>query len=193
MVTQITEAFSVSDVRIMDGSKTFEEEVTTPAGTDIYGVRNASLEADVGDYDNVGDDAILASWRWFNKATLTVVAGYISFVALAKLTGAQAGSAGSGSAVAFSFDLWSEDQMNIAPCPVMLTCPAKDSDGVVRKLLIGLYKVQFGPLQITGPAYKEGLTVSYVGTVLMSLKDEKGVALSPATNTVGRLISVQAV
>jgi hypothetical protein len=191
MITNITEAFSVTHVEIMNGSQTFEEAAASSSGTDIYGVRNASLEADVGDYDNVGDDSILASWRWFNKATLNVVAGYISFVTLAKITGETAGSSGSGSAVKFSFNLWSETQMNVSPCAVLLKCPAKDTTGTVRNLLIGLYKVQFGPLQITGPAYKEGLTVSYVGTVLQSLNDEKGTALSPATPTVGRLISVQ--
>ena len=188
MVTKITEAFSVSDVQIMDGVQTFEEAAASSDGTDIYGVRNASLEADVGDYDNVGDDAILASWRWFNKAVLNVVAGYISFDTLAAITGDTVASSGSGANVAFGFDLWNETHMNVAPAPVLLKCPAKDSEGTVRNLLIGLYKVQFGPLQITGPAYKEGLTVSYVGTALMSLADEVGTAITD--KTVGRLISV---
>jgi hypothetical protein len=190
MVTTITEAFSVTHVGILDGETSFETAASSMG--DIYGVRNASLEADVGDYDNTGDDAILASWRWFNKATLNVVAGYISFDTLATITGDTTGSSGTGSAVKYFFDLWSESHMNVAPAPVLLQCPAKDSDGVVRKLLIGLYKVQFGPMQITGPAYKEGLTVSYVGTVLMSDVDEEGTDLTGEYKAVGRIISMQA-
>jgi hypothetical protein len=188
MVTQITEAFSVTHVGILDGATAFESAATSMG--DIYGVRNASLEADVGDYDNTGDDAILASWRWFNKATLNVVAGYISFETLATITGDTTGSSGSGASVHYWFDLWNEDHMNVSPAPVILRCPAKDSEGAVRVLIIGLYKVQFGPMQITGPAYKEGLTVSYVGTVLMSTVDEEGTALAGDKKAVGRLISV---
>lgn len=184
--SSVYEGFSVSHVGILDGHTLFEDAADTMG--DIYGVQSANLEPDMGDADNVGDDAILSSWRWFNKATLTVTAGYLSFDVLATITGDVIGSSGSGVSTSYSFDLWAESQMNVSPVPVLLVIPSKDSEGNVRNLLIGCYKAQFGPVQIQGPAYKEGLKISYVATVLTTEKDELGRALDK--KKVGRFIGV---
>ena len=184
MITKVFEAFSVTHVGILNGSTSFTD--ATAALGDVYGVRTASLEADIGEFDNVGDDAVLSNWQWFNKGTLNVVAGYISFDTLNVISGETVGSSASGSSTAYYFPLWSTTQLNIAPKPVLVKMAAKDADGTVRQFYLGLFKVQFGPIRIEGPAYKEGLAISFTGAALMSSLDEKGVALTvPA---VGRMI-----
>jgi hypothetical protein len=184
----VFEAFSVSHVGILNGTTSFTDAVNTMG--DIYGVRTASIEADMGEFDNAGDDALLSNWQWFNKGTLNVVAGYISFDLLNTMTSEAIGSSAAGSSVAYYFPLWSTSQMNIAPKPVIVKCPAKDADGTVRQLILGLYKVQFGPMRIEGPAYKEGLAVSFSGAILKSAIDEVGNAL--AVQAAGRILYVAA-
>jgi len=188
MATQIMEGFSISQAAILDGATSAEDAANT-VGTDLYGVRSGSVDPDVGQYDNEGDDAILSSWYWLNFATLTVTSGYVSLPVLAAITGKAISSSGTGTTQKFGFDLWHEDHMNTEPKPVLLRVPSKDSEGVVRRLDIVLYKVQFGPMTFAGPAYKTGMEVTYAGRALSSLKDEKGTPHADGKKRVGRLIS----
>jgi hypothetical protein len=188
MPTNIMEGFSASHVSILDGATSAEDAAQT-VGTDVFGVRSAAVDPDVGQFDNEGDDSILSSWYWLNFATLTVTSGYISFPVLAAVTGKSISSSGTGSSTKFGFDLWHEDHMNTEPKPVLVRVPSKDSEGVVRRLDIVLYKVQFGPMTFAGPAYKTGMEVTYAGRALSSLKDEKGTAHADGKKRVGRLIS----
>lgn len=188
MATNIMEGFSASHAAILDGATSAEDAAVT-VGTDMYGVRSAAVDPDVGQFDNEGDDAILSSWYWLNFATLTVTSGYISLPVLAAITGKAISSSGTGTTQKFGFDLWHEDHMNTEPKPVLIRVPSKDSEGVVRRLDIVLYKVQFGPMTFAGPAYKTGMEVTYAGRALASLKDEKGTAHADGKKRVGRLIS----
>lgn len=86
-----------------------------------------------------------------------------------------------------SVPLWQEDAGNQPPRPVLVRMPSRDALGNSLALDVILYKVQLGPIQFQGPAYKQGLTVSYTGRILMSSFDEKGQAL--AKRACGRLIS----
>lgn len=91
-----------------------------------------------------------------------------------------------------SVPLWAEDCGNQPSRPMIVTMPSKDALGNTLLLDILLYKVALGPIQFAGPAYKQGLTVSYSGRVLQSAFDETGAALT-GKKRCGRLISRVAV
>jgi hypothetical protein len=191
MATPIVEAFSLTHAAILDGTTGLDDEFG-----DIYGVRSGSLELDSDSYDNTGDDTILSTWNWANRANLTIQAGYIPFRTLSLLTGSKVTSSGTGAAESFSMPLWEQSRMTMAPRPVRLRMPSRDIDGNVRKLDIILFRVQFQPFSFDGPAYKEGLLLNYNGTALFSDRDEKGQPIVDSvtgepTRTVGRLLSIQ--
>lgn len=193
MASPIVEAFSLSHAQILDGAQNFKTAaavLNTPEGLDMYGVNEASLDPDTDDYDNEGDNTVMSTWSWLNKAGLEVQAGYLSFPLIASITGRSISSGGSGDSTSFEMDLWHEDDFNVAPKPVLLRMPSKDKDGVVRNLIFGLFKVQFMPITFDGPAYKDGLKINYNGTALFSAKDEMGQTFSDGKKRVGRLISV---
>lgn len=192
MAVPVVEGFSLSHAQILDGTKTFAEALalTVADGLDMYGVNEASLDPDTDDFDNEGDDTVLSSWAWLNYADVEVQSGYISFPLMASLTGQTISSGGAGASETFGIDLWHEDSMNVAPKPMMIVMPSKTADGSVRRLVIGLYKVQFQPITFDGPKYKDGLKVNYTGRALLSDKDEKGAAFADGKRRVGRLLSI---
>lgn len=189
MVSPIVEGFSLSHAAILDGTTGAEA-----VDGDIYGVRSASLELDTDSYDNTGDDAILSSWYWFNKATITVQSGYVPFKTMALLSGSLITSSGSGNNETFSLPLWEERQINSQPRPMLIRVPSKDKDGILRTLDFVLFKVQFQPFSFDGPTYKDGLLLNYTGSALMSDTDEKGQPVLDSRNglptkAIGRLVS----
>ena len=180
MAYPIMEGFSLSHAAILNG--------TTGAETaDIYGIREGSLDVDTGDFDNTGDDNILSTWSWFNFATVQIQAGYVPFDTIALLTGATLTSSGTAPNDYYNLPLWNASSLNQVTRPMVVRCPAKNSDGSTRDLTFVLYKVQFEPIKFTGPSYKNGLVLNYGGRCLMSTVDEKGTALTDAS--IGRLMS----
>lgn len=189
MASTIVEGFSLSHAAILDGTTGAEH-----VDGDIYGIRSGSIELDTDSYDNTGDDAILSTWYWFNKATLTVQSGYVPFKTIALLSGSKLTSSGSAPNDVYSLPLWEERGLNTTARPVLIRVPSKDHDGVLRTLDFVLYKVQFQPITFDGPTYKDGLLLNYTGTALMSTKDEKGNPVLDSqtglpTKAIGRLIS----
>lgn len=187
------EAFSVSHAQILTAGKSFIEAIAAAAldAEDIYGVSEASVEPDTDSFDNEGDDTILSTWNWLNKAEVTVQAGYVSFPLIAQLTGQTISSTGAEGSKVFGLDLWHEDSMNVAPRPMLIKMPSRDKDGNRADFVIGLYKVQFSPIKFEGPAYKDGLKINYDGNALFSDVDEKGVKFPDGKRRVGRLLSIQ--
>lgn len=189
----VTEAFSVSHAQILTAGQTFLDALATAAldKEDIYGVNEASVEPDMDSYDNEGDDTLLSTWNWLNKADVTVQAGYLSFPLISELTGQPISSSGAEGSKVFGLDLWHEDSMNVAPRPMLIKMPSRDKSGARADFVIGLYKVSFKPIQFDGPAYKDGLKVNYDGTALFSDVDEKGTKFPDGKRRVGRLLSIQ--
>lgn len=189
MATPIVEGFSLSHAAILDGTTGAEA-----VNGDIYGIRSGSIELDTDSYDNTGDDAVLSTWYWFNKATLTVQSGYVPFNTIALLSGSKVTSSGAAPNDFYTLPLWEERQQNTTPRPVLIRVPSKDKDGVLRTLDFVLYKVQFQPISFDGPTYKDGLLLNYTGTALMSDKTETGAAVTDSqtglpSKAIGRLIS----
>jgi len=189
MATPIVSGFSLTHCAILDG--------TTGADAvdgDIYGVRSASIELDSDSYDNTGDDAVLETWYWFNKATLTVQSGYVPFKTIALITGSKMTSSGTAPNDLYSLPLWEDRQQNTTPRPVLIRVPSRDLNGVIRTLDFVLYKVQFQPISFDGPTYKDGLLLNYTGTALLSSTDEKGQPVLDSVTglparAIGRLIN----
>lgn len=181
------EGFSLSRAKILNGT-TMAEDVTTVADDEfrLYGVSNASITPDTGNFDNTGDDAVLSSWFWFNFATVTVESGYVPFTTVSTLTGSTITSSGSAPNDYYSLPLWEEESLNAPARPMLIRLPGKDPDSNTRTLDFVLYKVQFSPISFNGPTYKSGLRVSYTGRALMSGKDEAGNSL--AKRAIGRLL-----
>lgn len=189
MATPIVEGFSLSHAAILNGTTGAEE-----VDGDIYGIRSGSIELDTDSYDNTGDDAVLSTWYWFNKATLTVQSGYVPFRTIALLSGSRVTSSGAAPNDFYTLPLWEDRQQNTQARPVLIRVPSKDKDGIVRTLDFVLYKVQFQPISFDGPTYKDGLLLNYTGTALMSDKDEKGAPVVDSvtglpTKAIGRLVS----
>lgn len=189
MATPIFEGFSLSHVGILNGTTGAEE-----ATGDVYGAKSASLELDSDSFDNTGDDTTLSTWNWFNKATLTVQSGFITFPLIQLLTGSKVTSSGSGNNDTYTAPLWEERQQNVAPKPVLVRIPSRDKDGLVRQMDFILYKVQFQPISFDGPTYKDGMLVNYTGTALLSDKDEKGAQVVDSvtglpSRAVGRIVN----
>lgn len=190
MSTGIFEGFSLSHAAILDGTTGAEH-----VDGDIYGVNDGSLEPDTDDFDNEGDDAILSTWQWLNFATVNVQAGYVPFRLISLLTGETAVSSGTAPNDYYSIQLWTDRSMNVAPRPMLIRIPSKDSAGTVRTMEFVLYRVQFAPITFEGPTYKDGLKINYTGKALMSLTNEAGELLSTAygipvgTKAVGRMIN----
>lgn len=176
------EGFSVSHAAILDGS-------TGAESADIYGIREGSIEVDTDSFDNTGDDTVLSTWNWFNFATVSITSGFIPFATVALLTGTTITSSGTGDTTKYELPLWNEKSLNVAPRPVLIRVPSKDSDGLARNLDFILYKVQFEPISFDGPAYKDGLVLNYAGKALMSEKDETGVAIGGGDRAIGRLVN----
>lgn len=174
------EAFSLSHAAILDGE-------TGAEAADVYGVREASIEVDTDNYDNTGDDSVLSSWQWFNFATISVKSGYIPFDLAALLAGATVTTSGDAGSESYSMPLWNQNSLNTPSRPMLVRIPSKDKDGKVRTLDVVLYKVQFAPISLDGPTYKDGLVVTYSGKATMADTDEKGEALTE--RSIGRLIS----
>ena len=182
MTSTTVEGFSLTHAAILDGATGAEE-----VDGDIYGVRTGTIAVDTGNYDNTGDDAVLSSWFWFNFATLTVQAGYVPFSTIALLSGSAITSSGADPDDYFSLPLWEEASLNQPPRPVLIRVPSKDKDGLIRTLDFVLYRVNFGPFNFDGPAYKSGLLLNYTGRAVMSSKDEAGNDLPQ--RAIGRLVN----
>lgn len=183
--TTTIEGFSLSHAAILDGT------VTAAEISDIYGIREGSLDVDTGSFDNTGDDQVLSTWNWINFANVSITSGFVPFSLISLLYGATLTSSGTGDAITYSIPLWNEKANNQPSRPMLIRVPSKDQNQVPRTFDIILYKVQFAPFTFSGPTYKDGMVINYTGRALLSNVDEKGSVL--AEKAVGRLVSSQAI
>lgn len=173
------EGFSVTHAAILNGTTGAEQ-------ADIYGIREGSLDVDTDQFDNTGDDTVLSTWGWVNFANISIKSGYIPLEVISLLSGTPFVSSGAAGSETWQAPLWNEKSMNQPALPVKLRIPSKDALGNPRNFEIILYKVQFAPIALEGPSYKDGLVLSYSGKAMMSDYDEKGVALTE--RAIGRLL-----
>ena len=56
-------------------------------GVDLYAIKEGSVEVDLGEFDNEGDDRVLDVWYWINYANVSVSLGYVPFELIAEIQG----------------------------------------------------------------------------------------------------------
>lgn len=193
-ISTVVEGFSVTHAQLLDGATAFVDALSLDQDAyDVYGVDQASLSPSVDTYTNTGDDDTLSDWSWLNYADLTIRAGYVPFELIGTLTGQTVSSSGAGASIEYGVDLWHEDDVDVSPTPALIRCLSRDKDGNVRRLDIGLYRVQWQPVTFDGPAYKDGLKLNLQGRCLRSAVDEEGSAFGDSKRRIGKLISAPTV
>ena len=186
--TKIVEAFSISHASILTGSADIGAASPEETYGDIYGVDTGTITVTVGTYKNTGDDVVKSVWKYIEDAEVSIRGGFIPFDLINLLTGATISSSGSGDSLRWDLPFWEKAWNNIAPKPVLVKCPSKDSDGNVRDFYIVLYKVYFGDFSIEGLGYKDGVKISYNGTAVMSSVNEAGDTIT--RESIGRFVSM---
>lgn len=154
----------------------------------LYAAQSVTIAPQLTFSDMQADDWEYGTWTQMDKATITVVNGFIPFSVLSQLNGTSVASSGSGSSEYYALPLWTQYQHNNPAVPLALRMSSRNADGYVRTLTFVLYKVQLAVLDFTGTEYKTGLQASYSGTVLFSSYDERGNALHSGPE-IGRLVS----
>lgn len=182
MTAKPFEAFSLSHACILDGTTGAEA-----ANGQIYGCRTGSISVNTGTFDNTGDDSVLSTWIWFDYATVTVDAGYISYDLISLITGSPSASSGTAPNDYYTTPIWTRGSLNQSPKPMLIRTLSKDTSKNIRTQDFVLYSVQFNPINFTGPAYKTGMTCSYSGKALISSVDEVGNTLTEPA--IGRLVN----
>lgn len=174
-------SFSLSHAAILDGT-------TAAEVADLYGVNDGSLEIETDSAEITGDDRIMSTARWVNKATISLKSNYIPFDLMALLYNTPVVSGAEG----LSMQLWTEKSMNVAPRPVLVQAPGEDQDGNPFTMKFVLYKVRFGPISIDSfMSYKEHLAISFDGDALLSEKDELGAAFTDNLGArIGKIVAV---
>lgn len=175
-----SESFSLTGASILNGTTGAELQ-------QIYGIRTGTLSANISQFDNTGNDIVISHWVWSDYATVTIESGFIPWNMYSAITGTTITSSGAAGADYYSLPLWDRNALNMPPMPMRLRTLSKDSNGAVRTFDIVLYKVQFNPINFTGPSYKTGLTFSCSGTALYSSSDEVGNVLT--NQSIGRIVS----
>jgi hypothetical protein len=163
----------------------------------------AAVQSALEALSTVGTGGLVVTGGPSNTTALTITAGGslaghpLPLISIDKtsLTGASGGvvtrtTAGATVDTSYQIDLWHEDSINVSARPLMIVCPSRDSAGLVRRLVIGLYKVQFGPLGFDGPTYKDGLKINFEGSALQSPTDETGAVFADGKKRIGTLLSV---
>jgi len=87
------------------------------------------------------------------------------------------GITGSPSNYVDRLPLYEHGKSNGQSFSVRLTFPAKDAQGNTQDLSLTLFKVKFKPPKSSGASYKDGQSVTYEATALLSPTDETGTVL----------------
>lgn len=180
------EVFSISHAAILTGTKDAESVGAEETYGDFYGVDSGSISVNMGTYKNTGDNQTKSVWKYAEDADIEIRGGFIPFDLINLIFGATISSSGSGANLRWDIPFLQESWNNVAPRPILIRCPSKDSQGNVRDFDIVIYKVNFGPIKIEGLAYKEGVKVTWGGTAVMTTINEAG---NTVANAIGRLVS----
>lgn len=120
-------------------------------------------------------------WSDVRRVNFTVEAGYTSMIIWSKLLGSSVTSqpliTDSPANWQDSLPLWEHGSGNAQALPVRITFPAKDAAGNMQDLSLTLFKVKFKPPKSSGASYKDGQSVTYEATAMLSATDETGAVL----------------
>lgn len=194
------EGFSITHAGILSPGTDAEQGV-------LYGVRSAQITAQWISALIQSDDWVIGSWNAPGTVTVAIEGGFMPLDVLATLTGTSVSGSEAGALQdqslqdildqlgiplldeglgGFAVPLWT--QHVVGALPLIFRASGKDSGGNVRTLQFLAYLAQFGPVTFDGPAYKNGLTVSYNASLILSAEDETGSPLPD--RAYGRLMAM---
>jgi len=190
----IFEGFSLSRVAVLGGGYGSGEygsgEYGSVGGTEsvqLFGAQSIAITPTVTSSAMKSDDWDIGVWLALTKADVTVTNGFMSWAAISRLSGVAVASSGASPSDYYGLPLWTQYQHNTPAVPIAFRMSSRDSRSGTRTLDFVLYRVQLSVLNYTGLVYKNGLGVSYAGTVLLSSTDEAGNALPYLE--IGRIVS----
>lgn len=167
------EGFSLSKVSLLSANGADDIEGV------LYGASSVTFEPEIESYDEFSNEKLVGVWSDVRRVSLSVEAGYASLAVWSKVTGSTVNVAGllNQTDHKIGMPLWEYGRSNMATMPLRITFPAKDTLGNPKVVEVVLFKVKFKPPTLTGAQYKEGMKVTYEGTVMLSATDEKGQVL----------------
>lgn len=165
------EGFSISHVAIIDPYDPTPEM----RDGDLYGVRSASIEANVDSVDEFSNDVAIGMWNSVSTLDISVTSGYVSLDFLARLNGSSPPTGGLvPETVEQRHEYLPVRSLNHQFVSMLFRVPAKDKNGYPMYLDFVLYRVKLAPVSFGEMSYKEGLEVSYSGKAFLSRVDETG-------------------
>jgi hypothetical protein len=175
----IFEGFSLSRVAVLSA--------VGLENAQLVGAQSIVITPAITASDMKADDDEYGTWYVMEKADITVTNGFMSWNTIALLGGVAVARSGVSPNDYYGLPLWSQYQHNKPTVPMAFRMNARDTRSAVRTLDFVLYRVQLSVLDYTGTVYKQGLGVSYKGTVTFSSVDEAGNSL-PGPE-IGRIVS----
>src|SRR5712692_8887835 len=175
---RVFEGFSLSRVAVLGSDGTESNQ--------LYAAQSISIEPAITSSNMKADDYDIGVWFSMNKASITVINGFMSWGTISALSGLAVTTGGNWIDY-YGLPLWTQYQHNRPAVPMAFRMTARSGNFAVRTLDFILYRVQLSVIDYTGTAYKQGLGVSYAGTVMFSSVDEAGNALS--SPQIGRIVS----
>jgi hypothetical protein len=175
----IFEGFSLSRVAVLGA--------TGLENAQLVGAQSITITPTITSSDMKADDDEYGTWYVMSKADLVVVNGFMSWSAISQLAGIAVASSGVSPLDYYGLPLWTQYQHNRPVTPMAFRMASRDSRSGARTLDFVLYRVQLSVLDYTGTVYKQGLGVSYKGTVTFSSVDEVGNALPHLE--IGRMVA----
>jgi hypothetical protein len=175
----IFEGFSLSRVAVL-GAAGLEN-------AQLVGAQSITITPTITSSDMKADDDEYGTWYVMSKADLVVVNGFMSWSAISSMSGIAVASSGVSPLDYYGLPLWTQYQHNKPVTPMAFRMASRDSRSGTRTLDFVLYRVQLSVLDYTGIVYKQGLGVSYKGTVTFSSVDEAGNVLPHLE--IGRMVA----
>lgn len=167
------EGFSVSEVTLLDSVGGAD-----PAGK-LMGVRSAVWEPEIESFDEFSNEELIGVWSDIRRVVFSVEAGFVSLAAWSRMTGTpvQETTLPGDYGYRASMALYAKGAANAVTIPVKVVFPARDVEGINHDVEVVLFSVKFKPPRLSGASYKDGVSVTYEGTIVLSHTDETGQVL----------------
>jgi hypothetical protein len=152
----------------------------------LYAVRSAQISPQWVTTVTQMDDQVVNVWNAPGSVQVTIQGGFMPWGVLADIMGTSVTSSGLTPLDYYALPLF--QQKVSAQLPLVIRASARDAAGNQRQIQFVAYAAQFGSIAFDGPVYKNGLTVSYTVTLLLSSQDETGQVLPD--RAYGRVMSM---
>lgn len=164
------EGFSISHVSILNP----QQLGTTADEIDLYGVRQASIQANIETEEEYSNSVAIGSWSSVGTLDVSVESGYISLELMSRMMGiVHPPTAGMApETVKQILPLYPKGSQRLGFVSMLFRMPARDAYGNRMDMDFLLYRVKVSTMEFGGFSYKDGLSVSYTAKAFLSDRDE---------------------